>query len=144
MQKNRAKKLQSAKYYPFFRSVSTLTKNQYTDTSVHTANDCSLHPFSSLNLLSLGSLPTYSQFRLQCAFVLKMNLTQTVPTSKMHPGSSPQFSCGTQLNIWPCMSVCLSVCPKFCPNFFYIIEEAVEVDELNKGNISAAAGKKDK
>ena len=25
--------------------------------------------------------------------------------------------------------------------FFYIIEEFIEVDELNKGNISAAAGK---
>ena len=31
----------------------------------------------------------------------------------------PIFSCGTQLNIWPCMSVCLSVCPKFCPKFFF-------------------------
>ena len=31
------------------------------------------------------------------------------------------FSCGMQLNLWPCMSVCLSVCPSIClsvPNFF--------------------------
>ena len=37
------------------------------------------------------------------------------------------------------MSVCLSV-----PIFFYIIEEIIEVDELDEGSISAAAGKYDK
>ena len=41
-----------------------------------------------------------------------------------------------------CLFVCLFVCPKFCPkSFFYIIEEVLEVDELDEGNISAAAGK---
>ena len=44
--------------------------------------------------------------------------------AKYYVSISPQiFSCGTQLNIWPCMSVCLSVClsvcPKFCPQFFF-------------------------
>ena len=39
-----------------------------------------------------------------------------------------------------CVSVCLSV-PNFVPNFFYIIEEVIEVDELDEGNISAAAEK---
>ena len=42
-----------------------------------------------------------------------------------------------------CLSVCLFVCPKFCPKFLYIIEEVNEVDELDEGNISAAAGKQD-
>ena len=38
------------------------------------------------------------------------------------------------------LSVCLSV-PNFVPNSFYIIKEAIEVDELDEGNASAAAGK---
>ena len=37
-------------------------------------------------------------------------------------------------------SVCLSV-PNFVPNLIYIIEDVIEVDELDEGNISAAEGK---
>ena len=33
-----------------------------------------------------------------------------------------------------CLSVCLSV-PNFVPIFFYIIEEVIEVDELDEGNM---------
>ena len=61
------------------------------------------------------------------------------------------FSVAKQLNIRHCMSVCLSVClfvclsdPNFVPNFSYIIKEVIEVDELDKDSISAAAGKIDK
>ena len=75
------------------------------------------------------------------------------------------FSVAKQLNLWPCMSVCLFVCLSglsvclsvclsvrpsvrlsvlnFVPNFSYNVEEVIEVDELDKGNIFAAAGKKD-
>ena len=42
-----------------------------------------------------------------------------------------------------CLFVCLSVClSKFYPQFFYIIEEVIEVDELDEGNIYAAEGNK--
>ena len=44
------------------------------------------------------------------------------------------------------MSVCLSVClsvPNLVPNFSHIVKEVIEVDELDEGNISAAAGKQD-
>ena len=47
-----------------------------------------------------------------------------------------QFLVAKQLNIWTCMSVCLSV-----SNFSYIVREVNEVDELDKGNISAAEEK---
>ena len=39
-----------------------------------------------------------------------------------------------------CLFACLSI-PNFVPNFFCIIKEVIEVDELDEGNISAAAGK---
>ena len=29
----------------------------------------------------------------------------------------------------------------FVPNFFYIVEEVIEVDDFDEGNVSAAAGK---
>ena len=47
--------------------------------------------------------------------------------------------------MFACQSVCLSVCrsvPNFVANFFYIFEEVNEMDELDEGNISAAAGNK--
>ena len=58
----------------------------------------------------------------------------------------PVFSCeATQhLTLYVCLFVCLFVClsvPRFVPNYFCIIEEDIEVDELDEGNISAAAGK---
>ena len=34
------------------------------------------------------------------------------------------------------MSVCLYVCLFVCPKLSYIIEEVIEVDELDEGNIS--------
>ena len=42
-----------------------------------------------------------------------------------------------------CLSVSLSVCLSQILSriFHYIIEEVIEVDELDEGNISAAAGK---
>ena len=48
------------------------------------------------------------------------------------------FLVAEQLNIWPCLSVPV---PNFLPNFSYIVKEVLEIDELNEGNISAAAGK---
>ena len=40
--------------------------------------------------------------------------------------------------------VCLSVCHNFVTNFSDSVKEVIEVDELNKGNISTASGKQDK
>ena len=44
------------------------------------------------------------------------------------------------LSLYVCLFVCLFVCFSV-PNFSCIVEEVIEVDELNKGNISAPAGK---
>ena len=75
-------------------------------------------------------------FLPQYSFVSKRLTGWISHTMQWYAMHAQIFSCGAQLNIWPCMSVCL-----FVPIFFYIIEEVIEVDELDDGNISAAAGK---